>query len=37
MSARRLLEEGGRSMTVPGPLLEEEAIACYEKWTAAKR
>jgi len=34
---RRLLEQGGRSMTVLGPMLEEEAIACYEKWTAQKR
>lgn len=37
MPARRLFEQGGRSMTVLGPLLEEEAIACYEKWTAEKR
>jgi tRNA(Arg) A34 adenosine deaminase TadA len=37
MPVRGVLEKGGRSMSLLGPLLEEEAIACYENWTAEKR
>jgi len=37
ISAREILEKGGRSISLLGPLLEQEAIDCYEKWNAAKR
>jgi len=31
--ARDVFHRGGREMVVLGPLLKEEAAACYEKWT----
>jgi len=35
-SAQDLFDRGGRQVTVLGPLLEEEATACYEKWSKGK-
>jgi len=34
IGAKEVLDSGGREMTVLGPLLKEEAVACYEKWNS---
>jgi hypothetical protein len=34
--AREVFDRGGREMMVLGPLLEEEAAFCYEKWAKRK-
>lgn len=34
--AREVFDRGGREMMVLGPLLEEEAAVCYEKWAKRK-
>jgi tRNA(adenine34) deaminase len=36
VSAKDLFDHGERQVAVLGPLLEEEAAACYEKWSKGK-
>ncbi|MBN9381809.1 MAG: nucleoside deaminase [Chitinophagaceae bacterium] len=37
MPARDIFDRGGREMVVLGPLMEDEAAACYTKWLNAGR